>query len=131
MEYKIHTKIRNYFNVHIYIRAFFGLILAILSLIPIILPIFPFSLFVWVFMLNVWILLVVPGNKVKHVIKLRKGIIYMFKNIHRKHVIKQKMNDISFHIKEILNEEEPKKRGFFHKNQISKIMKRKTNLNKN
>lgn len=114
MEYKIHKKIRNYINVHIYIRFVMGLILAILSLIPIILPIFPGSLFIGVFMLIVWVLLVVPAHKVKHVIKLRKGLIYMFKNIHRRRVIKHKMNDISSHIKQILNEDKPKKHGFFH-----------------
>lgn len=117
MEYKIHKKIRDYFNVHLYIRFCLGLILAILSLIPIILPLFPGSLFLGVFMLIVWILLVVPAKKVKHVIKLRKWIIYMFKNIHRRRVLKHKMNDISAHIKQILNEEPPKKRWFFHKKQ--------------
>lgn len=124
MEYKIHKKIRDYFNVHIYIRFFVGLLLALFSLIPIILPIFPWSLFAWVFMLIVWVLLVVPWKKVRHVIKLRKGIIYMFKNIHRRRILKHKMNDISAHIKQILNEEEPKKRGFFHKKQ----QKRKIHL---
>jgi hypothetical protein len=123
MEYKIHKKIRHYFNVHIYIRFCLGLILAILSLIPIILPIFPGSLFLGVFILIVWILLVVPAKKVKHVIKLRKGIIYMFKNIHRRRVIKHKMNDISSHIKQILNEKKSKKKWFIHKRIEEKIFK--------
>jgi hypothetical protein len=121
MEYKIHKKIRDYFNVHIYIRFFIGLLLALFSLIPIILPIFPGSLFIGVFILIIGVLLVVPGKKVRHVIKLRKGLIYMFKNIHRKRVIKHKMNDISSHIKQILNEEKPKRFGPFHiKNKLKK-----------
>ncbi len=109
MEYKIHKKIRDYFNVHIYIRFFIGLLLALFSVIPIILPIFPGSLFIGVFILIIGVLLVVPGKKVRHVIKLRKGLIYMFKNIHRRRVIQHKMSDISGHIKQILNEEKPKR----------------------
>ena len=104
MEYKIHKKIRNYFNVHIYIRFFLWLILGIIAIIPILLPIFPWSLFIGVFILIVWVLLVVPWKKVRHVIKLRKWLIYMFKNIHKKRIIKHKIYDISSHIKEILNE---------------------------
>jgi uncharacterized membrane protein HdeD (DUF308 family) len=115
MEYKIHNKIRHYFNVHIYIRFTLGVILAIISIVPIILPIFPGSLFLGVFILIVGVLLVVPAKKVKHVVKLRKGIIYMFKNIHRRRILKHKMNDISSHIKQILNEKQLQKRGFFHK----------------
>lgn len=121
MEYKIHKKIRDYFNVHIYIRFFVGLLLALFSLVPIILPIFPWSLFVWVFILIIWVLLVVPWKKVRHVIKLRKGLIYLFKNIHRRRIIKHKMNDISLHIKQILNEEKPKRFWPFHiKNKFKK-----------
>ena len=126
MEYKIHKKIRDYFNVHIYIRFFIGLVLALFSLIPIVLPIFPGSLIVGVFILILWILLVVPWNKVRHVIKLRKGIIYMFRNIHRRRILKHKMNDISLHIKQILNEDKPRVFWHFHfKSNIKQKIKKK------
>jgi hypothetical protein len=121
MEYKIYKNIREYFNVHMYIRLFFAVLLILFSLIPIILPIFPGSLFIGVFILIMWVLLIVPGKKVRHVIKLRKGLIYMFKNIHRKRILKHKMNDISLHIKQILNEEKPKRFWPFHiKNKFKK-----------
>ena len=123
MEYKIFETLRTSFNVHIYIRFVIGVILGILSLIPIILPIFPGSLFLWVFMLVVWILLIVPAQKVRHVIKLRKWIVYMFKNLHRRHMIKHKMNDISLHIRQILNEEKPSKKSFFQRKMENKRFK--------
>jgi hypothetical protein len=42
--------------------------------------------------------------------KVRKGIVYMMQNLHRKRIIKQKMKDISSHIKQILDEREEKKK---------------------
>lgn len=123
MEYKIHKKIRDYFNVHIYIRFFIGILLALLSLIPIILP-FPWSFPIWVVMLIFWILLVVPAQKVRHVIKLRKGVVYMMKNIHRRRILKHKMNDISLHIKQILNEDKPRIFWNFHLRNKSKFKKK-------
>ena len=132
MEYKIHKKIRAYFNVHIYIRFFLGALLALCSMIPIVLPIFPGSSLIGVFILIIGILLVVPVTKVRHVIKLRKWLIYMFKNIHRKRIIKHKMSDISLHIKQILNEERPKIFGQFHlkKNFKNKLNSKVHNISK-
>ena len=123
MEYKIHKKIRDYFNVHIYIRFFIGILLALLSLIPIILP-FPWSFPIWVVMLIFWILLVVPAQKVRHVIKLRKGVVYMMKNIHRRRILKHKMNDISLHIRQILNEDKPRIFWNFHLRNKNKFKKK-------
>lgn len=124
MEYKIYKNIREYFNVHIYIRLFFSVLLILFSLFPIILPIFPWSLFVWVFIFILGVLLIVPAQKVRHVIKLRKGVVYMMKNIHRRRVIKHKMNDISLHIKQILNEDKPRIFWNFHLRNKSKFKKK-------
>lgn len=53
-------------------------------------------------MLVAGILLFVSGRKVRHVIKLRKWIVYLFKNVHKKQIIKHKIWDISKHVKDIL-----------------------------
>ena len=49
----------------------------------------------------------------------------MFKNIHRKRVIKHKIEDIASHIKQILNEEKPKNKfSKFHFNKKTKSYKK-------
>lgn len=103
MEYKVYKKISNYLRVHIIIRCFLGSVLAVVALVPLLLP-FPGSFPVWVLMLILALLTVVPGKKIRHVIKIRKWFMYLVKNFHRKTIIRHKMRDFSSHIKEILND---------------------------
>lgn len=106
MEYKILKSLRFALRLPFIIRLFFGIFFILLSIIPIILPLFPWSLLVWVFILIVWIILVVSPSKIKHVIKMRKSIVYLFMNLHNKHIIRHKINDIRIHIRDILKDEE-------------------------
>jgi hypothetical protein len=48
------------------------------------------------------ILLVIQPRKIKHTIKLRRSITYLFKNIHSKIIIRRKIKDIKKHVREIL-----------------------------
>ena len=36
---------------------------------------------------------------------MRKSIIYLFLNIHKKHIIRHKINDIRTHVKDILKKD--------------------------
>ncbi len=109
MEHKIFNYIRHGIQIPFFFRLVIWFFLISISGVPILLPIFPWSLFVWVFMLVVWILLIIPGKKVRHVIKLRKWIVYLFSNLHRKHIIKHKVKDIKNHVMEIIKEKKEKK----------------------
>jgi hypothetical protein len=108
MEYKIFKYLRNnkIISIPIILRLFFGVFLILLSVIPIVLPIFPGSLFLWLIILVVWLLSIVPGRKIRLVIKIRKWITYLFQNIHNKQIIKHKIYDIKNHILEIIDEED-------------------------
>jgi hypothetical protein len=105
MEYKIFRFLRHGFQIPFFIRFIFSSFLIFLSSIPIILPLFPWSVFLWVFILVIWILLIVPWQKIRHVVKLRKWIVYLAQNLHRKHIIKHKMKDIRDHVRDILRDE--------------------------
>ncbi len=106
MEYKILRSLRFALKFPLFIRLFFGIFFIVISVLPIVLPIFPGSLFVGLFILIVWIILVVSPSKIKHVVKMRKSIVYLFMNLHNKHIIRHKINDIRIHIKDILKNEE-------------------------
>lgn len=110
MEYKIFHYVRNKSAIPYSMRVFLSFFLIPISIIPIILPIFPWSLFVGIVLLLVGLLLFVPGQKVRHVIKLRKGIVYAMQNIHRRHLIKQKIYDIKTHVKQILKAKKVKRK---------------------
>lgn len=110
MEYQIYNYIRRRLQFPLWLRILIAIILVPISLIPIILPIFPGSSVVGVVLLVISILFFVSWHKVRHVMKVRKGIVYMMQNLHRKRIIKQKMKDISSHIKQILDEREEKKK---------------------
>lgn len=120
MEYKILKSLRFALKLPFIIRLFFGILFIVISVFPIVLPIFPWSLFVGIFILIVWVILVVSPSKIKHVIKMRKSIIYLFMNLHNKHIIRHKINDIRIHIKDILKNEEKvlKKEVKTHVNEI-------------
>ena len=104
MEYKIFRFIRHNVKIPLFIRFIFGVFFIFISSLPIVLPLFPWSLFAWVVILVFWILLIVPWSKIRHVVKIRKWIIYMIKNFHKKKTLDHKMKDISDHIKEILKD---------------------------
>jgi hypothetical protein len=110
MEYQIYNYIQQRLQFPLWLRILIAIILVPISLIPIILPIFPGSSVVGVVLLVIAILFFVSGHKVRYVMKVRKGIVYMMKNLHRKRILRQKMKDISSHIKEILDERENKKK---------------------
>lgn len=108
MEYRVYKKIRHYLKIHIFVRYFIGAILVLLALIPIIIP-FPWSAIIGILMIVLALLTVVPGKKVRHVIKIRKGFLYLMKNLNSKVIIRHKMRDFSLHIKEILDDKKEKK----------------------
>lgn len=103
MEYTVYKKIRHYLKIHIIIRYILWGIIAIAALVPLLIP-FPGSGIIWVLMIVLALLTVVPGNKIRHVIKLRKWFLYLIKNLHNKIIIRHKIRDFSSHIKEILND---------------------------
>lgn len=128
MEYKILKSLRFAMKLPFIIRLFFGIFFILISSIPIILPLFPWSLLIWIFILVVWTLLVVSPNKIKHVIKMRKSIVYLFMNLHSKKIIRHKINDIRIHIKDILkNEDEVFKKEI--KTHVWEILENKENKN--
>lgn len=103
MEYRVYKKIRNYLKIHIYLRIFIGMIIWIIAIVPLILP-FPWSFPFWVALLVLSLLIILPGNKIRHIIKLRKWLIFLMTNFHRKAIVRHKMRDFSSHIKQILND---------------------------
>ncbi len=108
MEHRIFNYIRHWIQIPFFFRLIIWSFLISISGIPILLPIFPGSLFLWVFILVVWLLLIIPWQKIKHVIKIRKGIVYLAQNIHRKGIIKHKIKDIRNHVMEILKDRNKK-----------------------
>lgn len=106
MEYKILRSLRFTQKLPFIIRLFFGIFFILISSIPIILPLFPWSLLVWIFILVVGTLLIVSPNKIRHVIKMRKSIVYLFMNLHSKKIIKHKIYDIKTHVRDIIRNED-------------------------
>jgi hypothetical protein len=50
------------------------------------------------------LLFVISGSKIRYVMKLRKGIVYLFTNFRKKNIVKQKMYDFRTHVRHILRE---------------------------
>ncbi len=109
MEYKLFKTLRLRYKIPFLIRLFFGVFFIVFSWIPIILPIFPGSIFLWLFLLSSGFILVISPSKIRHLIKMRKSIIYLFKNFHRKNVLKYKLLDIKIHVLKIIKKDKPKK----------------------
>ena len=109
MEYNIFRYVREHYRLPYFIRFLLSVLLAPVAVIFIILPIFPFSLFAGVFLLIVALILFIPWSKLRHVIKMRKSIVYLFQNIREKRIIKHKVYDIISHTKSILKERKEKK----------------------
>gem|GEM_PF-6595536 len=55
---------------------------------------------------------------------MRKSIVYLFMNLHNKHIIRHKINDIRIHIKDILKNEEKVLKNET-KNHVSEILEKK------
>jgi hypothetical protein len=106
MEYTIFMYIRTYLNIPYFLRFILACFLIFISIIPIVLPIFPWSIFLWTFLLVLWLMLIVPWKKIKHVVKMRKWVFYLFRNFHKKDIVKYKVKDIKIHIRDILNEKQ-------------------------
>ncbi len=107
MEYKIFRALRHGIQIPLFIRFILGVFLIFVSSFPLILPLFPGSWALWLVMFLIWVMLIVPWHKVRHVIKLRKWLVYISKNLHKKHFhrnkhLDYKIRDIKAHIKEIL-----------------------------
>lgn len=104
MEYKIFKYMRHNFKIPFFIRLTLAIFLVLFSIIPILLPLFPWSLFIWIAIFVFWLMLVIPWKKIRTVIKIRKWILYFFKNFHKKDVVEYKIRDFKLHIKDILND---------------------------
>lgn len=105
MEYKLLKILRYDMRMPFLLRLFFGIFFIVVSIIPIVLPIFPGSLIVWIFLLIMWMILVISPKKIRHIIKMRKSIVYLFSNIHNKHIVRHKIYDIKSHVFDILKED--------------------------
>jgi len=128
MEYKMFYYMRNNSNTPFLFRLFFAIILILISTIPIFLPIFPGSLFLWIFILVLWLIWIVPSSKVKNVIKIRKSVIYLFSNLHKKHTIWHKIYDIKKQVKNILVVKKIKREEKIIKKHKQKLLKYKNKI---
>ena len=73
-----------------FISGFFMWIWTFIFLIPL-----PFSVPTWILMFILWLIIKVKSpQNLKYLIKLKKSLIYLFKNIKNKKKIKQKIKDI-------------------------------------
>lgn len=61
-------------------------------------------------MLAAGLLFIISGSKIRYVMKLRKGIIYLFTNFRKKNIVKQKMYDFRTHVRHILREKKRRKK---------------------
>lgn len=109
MEYKIFKYLREHFKIPYIVRFFISIFIFPFAFLFIVLPVFPLSLVVWLFLLAVCLILLVPWEKLRHVVKIRKSTFYLFKNITNKHIIKHKFYDLITHFKSILRERKIRK----------------------
>jgi len=100
LEYKILKKI-NKITLPYFLKVIIFYFLLILAIPQILLPIFPWSFFVWLIMFLIWIILISPIEKIKHIIKIRKWLTYLVKNIFNKQIWRYKIKDFKKHYKKI------------------------------
>lgn len=98
MEYKIFHKIRQKIKIPYILRIIFWVILIIFWIIMSIIPPVPWFVFV-----VIWFLFLIPVNQIKNIIKIRKWIVYLFKNLHCTTTIKRKFFDFFTHWKKIFS----------------------------
>lgn len=76
------------------IRYILGGIYIFASLFPIILPLFPGSIFPGIMIFLFGVGYMVSTKNLKNIIKIKKALFYMAKNISNKHILKQKYKDL-------------------------------------
>ena len=101
MEYKI-AKFFDEIKLPFVLKLIMGFFVIFLSVPVIVLPIFPWSLLVWVSILIFGTLIISKPCKVKHVIKIRKSVVYMVSNFTDIKLLRYKWRDIKKDIIKIL-----------------------------
>lgn len=107
MEYSIFHNLRNKFRIPYIIRFILAVISLLIGILWIILPVIP-----WLVFFVLWILFLIPWEKIRHLIKIRKWIIYMIKNRFERRIIRYKVLDIIKHSKDIYYPRNTKRLGF-------------------
>jgi len=97
MEYQIFHKIRNWTKIPYFLRFLLAILLIIIWFLASFIPIIP-----WIIFVVSWIILLLPANKLKHLIKIRKWLVYMIQNIREKRMVKHKVLDIIIHSKDLV-----------------------------
>jgi len=95
MEYKILEKIQK-LGFPKWLKIVIAVALILIGIIFAIAPIFPGLIFI-----IIGVAMLISGKKVGKLIKIRKGMVYLFKNFSWQRV-KYKINDFKTHIKEII-----------------------------
>jgi len=95
MEYRILKKIQH-FSVPRWLRVLFGLSLILTGVLLSIFPFVPGFLFV-----IAGVVFLIPGRKLRKLVKIRKGIIHLFQNFSWEK-LKHKYLDLKKHIKHII-----------------------------
>ncbi len=101
VEHKIYKFIRKY-KIPFFIRVIITAILCFLWIISIILPL-PFSVPIWIILIAFWAVFIISAKDIKSIIKIRKGTMFLTKNIVNKKIRDQKIKDIKKHVRQILN----------------------------
>ncbi len=96
MEYQIYNRIRNKYKIPYFFRIILSIISFIIAIIWIFLPIIP-----WIVFFVVWVVLIIPWERIRDLIKIRKWFIYMIFHFREKRIIRQKIFDILKHSKDI------------------------------
>lgn len=103
LEYKFYKILRD--NVKMpFLRWIFSILIFFVGIIFIFLP-FPWAFIPGIFMFSIWIILIIKVDKLRHLIKLRRSIIYLFSNIFKKKERTQKIRDIKKHLWDIFEKE--------------------------
>lgn len=107
MEYHLFKFLREKIKLPLFIRIFFWILFLIWGLIVVILPIF-FSVPTGIFLMILWLILIIHVKKIKHIIKIKKSIIYLCKNITNKETLKKKIKDIKILIYQLKKQKKDK-----------------------
>jgi len=84
------------------IRFFIFVFLLFIAIVHIILPIYPWSFPVGVTLLVVWLLFVINPKKIPYLIKIRKWLFYLMKNLFSRKILLQKIKDFKKHFNKII-----------------------------
>nr|MDD3719997.1 hypothetical protein [Candidatus Gracilibacteria bacterium] len=97
MEYKIFHNLRNKVRIPYLVRFFLAILAVLIGIIGIFIPIIPGIIF-----FIAGIVLLIPADKIRHLVKIRKGLFYMLQNLHERRVIRHKVLDIIIHSKDLI-----------------------------